>query len=735
MRIPATAPRVVVPAIGLALVLLAGFEWRPLAQSSAQSAVEPTPPRWTGTATGEMRRTGVGAYVLPALGTEPGGPANQSGDVVTTWKASIRLKEDTPIDVKDSTGAVVGQLVPLRDDGSTVTMSIGGRMTERNPYGDIEHWDYSGTDVAPEPAIVAARGGAFATGWIYRSSSSPDPLADLLPDGSYSLSASPTVVGGFSVRVTRLDVGHTDQPHEHTMATGGTGAWMAGWSLWGWAALAPSERAKHGGGDGMSITVDAVRRALTATEPVIKTLTDANPRTYVIRDSAMDGTLAQRVRVDLTERLLVSSRWRLERRLPIAATLSRVSRSWRPTRDGLVTAKAALDPALGLTGRFRFTLSDVSRERGYAINAGSGTDPDLAFAAGQAGFGDIRVVGGGWQIETTGASAAAQVTLVSADYGAWGRLTAEVNVDAVWYDCDAEGGGSDIRVPRDDDGDRIADGWEELWGATGTPAAEDADEQPAPTNATDVSRRAGDGLSLYEEYRGFLVGQQWRFGYPGQKDVFVFDELALGVGVFPATGLRIHLINDDEYDTGRVVNYNRGHATAGPQKGLRLMDRKLGEDIGGQVHPTVGTPNTVEWVGIDTSKDTFFAFGATFDGLVAHELGHAVNMPHHGDPSSSSRICTDTPIFVARPGGQYSGVWNCVMRYNTPLSYEGWDGVCHPAPAGGPRTMFCRSKAGTEMNAGPKRTEGAYPLPMAGDATVGACLDHLMIRGTSKNGR
>lgn len=310
MPIAACARRRLVAGACLALALAAGLK-RP---SYALPAAPDTPSRWVGTATGEMRRTGIGAYVLPRQGSESGGPANQSGEVVTTWKASIRLKEDPPIAVKDSAGAVAGQLVPLRDDGSTVTMSIRGRMTQRNPYGDVEHWDYSGTDVAPEPSVTATRGGALATGWFYRSASAADPLASLLPDGSYSLSATPTVVRGFTVRVTRIDAGHPGQPHEQLMRTGGTGALLAGWSLWSWMALTPEQRAARSGGDGMSITVDAVRQALTATEPAIKRVTEADPRAYVIRESAMDGALAQRDQLSLTERVAVSSRWRLERR-------------------------------------------------------------------------------------------------------------------------------------------------------------------------------------------------------------------------------------------------------------------------------------------------------------------------------------------------------------------------------------------------------------------------------------
>ena len=715
----------------VAAAIAVNAEW----PSHAQPAAPVIAGRWVGTASGEHRRTGIGDYILPGLGTEPGGPQNQSGEVITTWTARIQLKEEPGVDVKDASGAVVGRLVPLRDDGSTITMSMSGRMSERNHYGDVEHWDYSGGG-APGPEMTAAGGGIFSQGWVYRSLATTDPLADVLPNGSYSLLGSPTMLGGVTVRVTRISAGGSSPPHVNTMSSGGMGVWMGGWALWPWARMTPAQRAAAGFGDGgTSITVEAVRRILAATEPAMKAATDANPRGYLVRDGAMSGTLAQRVKTGLDERDAISSTWHLERRIDVKATLSRANRNWRPLKDGVVMLSAALDPSQQLTGKFRFTLLDVSREKGYAINAGTGTEPDLEFQDGQAGFNKVdSPPPGTWQVETTGTGTRATVTLVARDYGAYARVKAEVNVDGHWYPCDVEGGGTAVSLPRDDDGDHIADSWEEIYGIADQSASDDLDDQPAPTNAADGPARAGDGLSNYEEYRGFVESLTWDVGYPGQKDLFIYDALALGTGTIANTGLRVHLILEDEYSSARVLNFNRGYATTGPQNGLHLMDHVLGADIAGQAYPTVGTPNTVEWVGIDTAKETFLAVGGYFDSLVGHELGHAVNMLHHGDPIVTNRVCAGNLYYIAVPGGQYSGQQDCVMRYNDAVSYEGWDGRCYSAPYQGVTRSYCRSKAGTGVNAGPKRMENGAPLPMAGDAIVGACMDHLMIRGTARNG-
>ena len=165
-----------------------------------------------------------------------------------------------------------------------------------------------------------------------------------------------------------------------------------------------------------------------------------------------------------------------------------------------------------------------------------------------------------------------------------------------------------------------------------------------------------------------------------------------------------------------------------------MKEIPLGNDIGGRISTDVaGTPNTIEWVGLDT-EHSLIAFGAYFDAFVGHELGHAINMPHHGDLVANNRICPGNPMYIALRGGQYSGEWRCVMRYNEAQYYEGWDGRCYAADPEGVQNMYCTSKAGTERNAGPDRMENGMALPMAGDATVGTCMTHLTIRGFATNG-
>ena len=80
--------------------------------------------------------------------------------------------------------------------------------------------------------------------------------------------------------------------------------------------------------------------------------------------------------------------------------------------------------------------------------------------------------------------------------------------------------GSGINIPKDDNGDYIADSWETgAWvdGRHSPPA----DEETGPNAGTSVeaNTQVGDGLVVFEEYRGFeIAGSHTRLS-PTQKDV------------------------------------------------------------------------------------------------------------------------------------------------------------------------------------------------------------------------
>jgi hypothetical protein len=75
-----------------------------------------------------------------------------------------------------------------------------------------------------------------------------------------------------------------------------------------------------------------------------------------------------------------------------------------------------------------------------------------------------------------------------------------------------------IKIPIDDNRNYISDAWEY---DEGKDPKEDEDDEP-------YSLYKGDGLSRYDEYRGFFVKGGYKRLNPGKKDIFVFDQTSLG---------------------------------------------------------------------------------------------------------------------------------------------------------------------------------------------------------------
>ena len=116
-----------------------------------------------------------------------------------------------------------------------------------------------------------------------------------------------------------------------------------------------------------------------------------------------------------------------------------------------------------------------------------------------------------------------QVTFAvrSHDYGAWGtlRITA---TDKQGRDLKIKVTGKetpDLDIPKDEDSNRIADAWERK-----TTYGKGKDTDDETVSGQDAR---GDGVTLYDEYRGLVVLEQGKnvFGRldPGKKQLFVID--------------------------------------------------------------------------------------------------------------------------------------------------------------------------------------------------------------------
>jgi len=223
-----------------------------------------------------------------------------------------------------------------------------------------------------------------------------------------------------------------------------------------------------------------------------------------------------------------------------------------------------VEPA-GLTGKIRFTLEDVSREPGVSMNYpfhDREEAPDL-FISEMSGSG-LNITEDGQSAVTLDAVNEAEIVLQPRDFGARGKLSATATVAAGGKEMKVRAvlkrtGEHWLTLPLDENRNGIADCWEKAHNIY--PCAGDADDDGEPEG-----KAPGDGLSAWEEYRGFFVRGKHERLDPNRKDLFVHDpdRLAEKAGFGPITGLEVHYVEPEEGrctgtdDRARVVNFRAG---------------------------------------------------------------------------------------------------------------------------------------------------------------------------------
>ncbi|PAP75058.1 hypothetical protein [Rubrivirga marina] len=425
--------------------------------------------------------------------------------------------------------------------------------------------------------------------------------------------------------------------------------------------------------------------------------------------------------------------------------------------------------------RFRFELVGTSREPGVSMNyprpSLARTTLDLKLTAvtnETARDGED----GQWIEAGPGTDAAADVT--SYDWGGWTALRVTATLPGgreIVGHLIGEPGVEAVPLPKRAPGSLVADAWKARVGGGGD--ADDLDALP------EGDGHAGDGLTLYQEYRGFVENGRHFRADPRRKDLMVLNTIggtvAEGILLFEAiTGLAVHhQFMWWELDDTRVVNPNRA---AGPhavvQHGLWL--RQVTSGPGGAAGTGPGTPRHTRHIDLaDYGYATALPNEPAVDrryrlAHVAHELLHGVNVWHHGErdewgarwlvklgpdgqparTDDGSYVFRDgsgrdldvryeqggpfMPVLaqfpdVGRPGvevfvgydhGQHSGDDDCVMRYKVAeISAES------PATTlrywnATPQHVglgLCRLAAGTGANA-----PGHAPRPRYGDADANA---------------
>lgn len=251
--------------------------------------------------------------------------------------------------------------------------------------------------------------------------------------------------------------------------------------------------------------------------------------------------------------------------------------------------------------RFKFRLTDISREPGVCLNWPHRDYParlDVTPPPLDLGFAPVTDSNAPYTVqydsdteitaETKDPAESFTIPICCYDFGARGTITVTATTEAgevLETRIANYPDRTSLALPLDDNGNGIADAWERKMGIAGRRYGPDCDDDSVP--AGQAGR--GDGLALWEEYRGFMVqGVHHRLS-PWVKDVFVRD--ANGIQAFIAAGGpglpsftnalqgAVHWIASGEW-TGageslfnkRVINFNSsGYGHVGDQHGLDLQ--------------------------------------------------------------------------------------------------------------------------------------------------------------------
>jgi hypothetical protein len=127
-------------------------------------------------------------------------------------------------------------------------------------------------------------------------------------------------------------------------------------------------------------------------------------------------------------------------------------------------------------------------------------------------------------------------------------------------------------------------------GTCSTAQSCDTDSIPAVSGNPLNRGLLGDGLTNFEELRGFLVRGEHRRAHPDHKDLFLSSELTTGIYyAYPASPTATHRIWGDTHPQGpehesatRVVNWKYQNSGAGgqipgrrPQRAMRIVNAGL----------------------------------------------------------------------------------------------------------------------------------------------------------------
>ncbi len=345
--------------------------------------------------------------------------------------------------------------------------------------------------------------------------------------------------------------------------------------------------------------------------------------------------------------------------------------NWKPAADKTedkagpqpITVKVRLhkkgepDKPADQKARFRFELIETTRKNGVCMNwppSESALDTyDLRIE--QDKNEDLAVKDGekGQKAETKKNVSEAAVTISCFDWGPFAKLKVTAILDddygsEVLAYLESDKSKHDLKIPKDANDNYIADDWEIKNGVYGKKAEDDDETLP------EGDGHAGDGLTLYEEYRGFMENGKHIFGDPKKKDLFICNKLGpvaeLGISLFETiSGLAVHSKlkpggsdGAGELDESRIINRNYTNmAHVVDQHGVFIEkgDEGLTSEAEGEkgYENINGPPKTCKKVkiGLGLLGEKYSVHKRA--SIIAHELLHCCSVSHHGEIDMGER--------------------------------------------------------------------------------------------------
>jgi len=373
-----------------------------------------------------------------------------------------------------------------------------------------------------------------------------------------------------------------------------------------------------------------------------------------------------------------------------------------PSLGQSLSFKVRLVKPAGMIGYPYFVLADTSAMPGYCLNAEIGDD-DMAWIRSRPGLSGYDQDGPDWVLDASeskyfieGRQRGAQgkdavsedvMSVTALDAGAIGRLQAYMIIDGVPYQATYKRTGQPYAIlPLDENPiNLIADAAPQnsAW-------SPDIDEDDSPKGNKVIK---GDGLTAYEEYRGFMAqGAHVRTDID-RKTIFVRNRYGHYWRAYLTLGLEAYDIEEDEYPpAGGLIKHGLINYYNGDYQSYRLHAQNQYAVL---IHPSISpyfhgltaysdevAPPSAESNDVKVNPlflvrddynavDPGISFAAYLQRLLDHELGHRIGISHHGELDEKNyRDAEGTRwSLVAVRGGQHSGWEGCAMRYDMAVGF------------------------------------------------------------------